>query len=426
MEPPVPVSPARRIAVVCDYALDYLGGAQTALVEQVAALAADGAQVVVVAPSSAAAAAKAGLGGGVAYEQVPARWVLPGLAMPVVTNSARLRRRLAAIFAEHRVEVVQLHSEFGVAAGAVGVARELGLPVVHTVHTFFWQTSLRPQVLVAALVRAFHRGVTGWRPSRANLADRAADSALRNMTLGVARRADQVVSPSAHQAERLRAAGLDRVAVVPNTVTASGRAARVLDRVDGPLRVVWIGRCEPEKRILPFVRALAAAQRGLGPGRLHGVVVGDGSQLAEARQIAGDAEIDFLGRQDHDRVPDLLAEAHLVALTSYGFDNQPMTIVEAVAAGRGILYCDPALSEGLAGPGIQVPAAEAEISAALVDLVERPDRVVAASRATEQARTEFAPRTHARRMLGLYDDAIRRVLADQGSSAIPPVAAGRP
>ncbi|WP_129786594.1 glycosyltransferase family 4 protein [Promicromonospora panici] len=414
MHQPEPANPtARRIAVVCDYALDYLGGAQTALIEQVAALTAAGADVVVVAPSPGPAAAQAGLGEGVTYVQVPARWVLPGLELPVIRNSARLRRRLAAVFTEHRTEVVQLHSEFGVAAGATSVARDLGLPVVHTVHTFFWQTSLRPQPLIAALVRAFHRGITGWRPIRADLADRAADSALRNMTLGVARRADQVVSPSAHQAERLRAAGLDRVAVVPNTVTASGPAAQALDRVEDPMRIIWIGRCEPEKRILPFVRALAAAQRRLGPGRLHGVVVGDGSQLAEASRIAGAGETDFLGRQDHDRIPELLAGAHLVALTSYGFDNQPMTIVEAVTAGRGVLYCDPALREGLAGPGIQVPVDEAEISAALVDLVEHPGRVVAASRATEQARAEFAPQTHARRMLGLYDAAIGRIRADR-------------
>lgn len=407
MHPPEPATSARRVAVVCDYALDYLGGAQTALVEQVAALTAHGAEVVVVAPSSAAAAARAGLGEGVAYARVPARWVLPGLDLPVVTNSAALRRRLATVLTEHRVEVVQLHSEFGVAAAATAVAADLGLPVVHTVHTFFWQTSLRPQRLVAALVRAFHRGITGLRPARAELAERAGDSALRTMTLTLARRADQVVSPSAHQAERLRAAGLDRVAVVPNTVTAAGPPARPLDRVDGPLRVVWIGRCEPEKRILPFVRALADAQRRLGPGRLHGVVVGDGSQLAAARQAGGEAEIEFLGRQDHDRVPGLLARAHLVALTSYGFDNQPMTIVEAVTAGRGVLYCDPALSEGLDGPGLRVPVDEAGMSAALVDLAGRPERVVAASRATERARVEFAPETHARRMLALYDDVTR-------------------
>ncbi|MFI6426508.1 glycosyltransferase [Promicromonospora sp. NPDC050880] len=401
----------RRVAVVCDYALDYLGGAQTALVEQVAALTAHGAEVVVVAPSSASAAVRAGLGEGVTYDRVPARWVLPGLALPVVPNSASLRRRLAAVLTERRIEVVQLHSEFGVAAAAAAVAADLGLPVVHTVHTFFWQTDLRPQRIVAALVRAFHRGITGLRPTRVHLADRPGDSALRNMTLGVARQADLVVSPSAHQAARLRAAGLEHVAVVPNTVTPPGPAAQPLEQVDGPLRVVWIGRCEPEKRVLPFVRALTGAQRRLGPGRLHGVVVGDGSQLAAARQAAGDAEIEFLGRQERDRIPGLLAGAHLAALTSYGFDNQPMTIVEAVTAGRGVLYCDPALSEGLAGPGIQVPVDEEGMSAALVDLAGRPDLVVAASGATERARAEFAPATHARRMLELYTDVTVRTRA---------------
>jgi glycosyltransferase involved in cell wall biosynthesis len=139
--------------------------------------------------------------------------------------------------------------------------------------------------------------------------------------------------------------------------------------------------------------------------------------------------VEFLGRQDHDRVPELLAEAHLVALTSYGFDNQPMTVVEAATAARGVLYCDPALSEGLVGPGIQVPPAEAELSAALVELVEHPDRVVTASRATEGARAEFAPQTHARRMLALYEAAVRRAraarTAEPESSPASADAAGR-
>src|SRR5699024_6600456 len=50
------------VAVVCDYALDYVGGAQTALVEQARALAAAGCGVVVVSPSSADAVRRAGLG----------------------------------------------------------------------------------------------------------------------------------------------------------------------------------------------------------------------------------------------------------------------------------------------------------------------------------------------------------------------------
>lgn len=446
------------VAVVCDYALDYVGGAQTALVEQVRALAGAGCDVVVVSPSSPDAVRRVGIRddvadrasaaasrsadlplsaagspsavsqpaaaspsavapppsavasgeapvapGVVSAVQVPGRFVLPGVGLPVVRNSAGLRDRLRGIFAEHRVEAVQLHSEFGVAAAAIDVARERGLPVVQTVHTFFWQTTARPQRVIAGLVRRFHHWITGITPTRAHLADRPADAALRNMTLAVARRVDRVVSPSAHQAQRLREAGLDHVVVVPNTVTVAGRAeGGVLRQVTEPVRILWIGRCEPEKRILPFVRAVAAAQRDLGPGRLRAVVVGDGSQLVQARRTAQGADIEFLGRQDRDRIPQLLAGAHLAALTSYGFDNQPMTIVEAVTAGRGVVYCDPALAEGLSGPGVPVPHDEDGMAAALADVVDHPERIVAASRATERARDEFAPRTHARRMLECY------------------------
>ncbi|GAA1852101.1 glycosyltransferase [Myceligenerans crystallogenes] len=538
------------VAVVCDYALDYVGGAQTALVEQVAALRGAGCGVVVVSPVRGKGALSGGadgpFAGDVAHLRVPARWVLPGVDLPVVRNSGRVRGLLEQVFAEHRVDVVQLHSEFGMAAAAIDVARRRGLPVAHTVHTFFWQTTARPQGLIAAAVRGFHRWITGIAPTRAALAARPADSALRNMTLAVAQRADVVVSPSAHQAERLREAGLADVVVVPNTVTTTGRAGQILDadvdanadadvdapgasadadadvagasasadadagiadggvaaavaaapyaaaadpeaaadaaaadeaadaaaadadeaadeaaaaaaaaaeaadaaaadaaavdeaavRPDGatpasrpelgrpgrPLRVVWIGRCEPEKRILPFVRAVVAAQRELGPGRLHVVVVGDGSQLDDARRLAsasgdgpgaddgpaGPPGIEFLGRQDHGRIPRILAGSHLAALTSYGFDNQPMTIVEAVTAGRGVLYCDPALSEGLQGPGIRIPRDEAEMATALADVVRDPGRVLAASRATRHAREEFAPETHARRMIAAYENARKR------------------
>ena len=464
-----------RVAVVCDYALDYVGGAQTALVEQVAALRSAGCAVVVLSPSSARhtdpgvrpsgpAGEVAGTGaptGGrraadtetcaapdhpdaeadhpasagrrpgvtpfgddVTHVRVPARWVLPGVDLPVLRNSERLRRLMDRVFTEHRVEVVQLHSEFGMAAAAIDSARGRGIPVAHTVHTFFWQTTARPQAPIAAAVRRFHQAITGITPTRAVLADRPADSALRNMTLAVARRADVVVSPSAHQAERLRLAGLGDVVVVPNTVTTTGAAGPTLDRAGEPLRIVWIGRCEPEKRILPFVRAALAARHEVGAGRRRVVVVGDGSQLAAARRIAGEAAADgpggtgadggveFLGRQDHGRIPAILADADLVALTSYGFDNQPMTIVEAVTAGRGVLYCDPALSEGLDGPGIRVPADEPGMAAALAGLVRDPERVVAASHATRRAREEFAPATHARRMLACYERAATVMRSD--------------
>ncbi|HEY9293913.1 MAG TPA: glycosyltransferase [Microlunatus sp.] len=396
-----------RIAVVCDYALDYLGGAQTALLQEAAALAAAGARVVVLSPSSNEVWQQVCPDQRIDHISVPTRWTLPGLQLPVQHNSERLRRQLQAIMAERSIDVVHLQSEFGLAAAAAMAAKRLDLPVVHTVHTFFWQAPRRGQWLVAGLVRRFHRWATGLAPTSVRLAVPRADSALRNMTLTLARQADLVISPSSHQAERLRTAGLEQVTVLANTVSALPDA-EPLTAIPPPLKIIWIGRCVPEKRILTFVRAAIRAAERLEPEQIAFTVAGDGSQLAEAREIAADCrQISFLGRQDHDQIGALLADSHLLALTSRGFDNQPMTVVEAVMAMRGVVYCDPALTEGLAGPGISSPASDDALSDTFVDLVRHPELVVKASEAAAEERTQFSPECHAATLLSSYQKLIK-------------------
>lgn len=406
--------PSLSVALICDYALSYLGGAQTALVQQAAALAQAGARVVIVSPSDDETwrRVQPHAAPGVEHISIGARWTLPGLGLPVLINNPQLRERLKLIFEERAVDIVHLHSEFGLAAAAIAVAVDQPLsrriPVLHTVHTFFWQAPPIGQPLVARLVRRFHRWATGLEPTRVRLADRKADSALRNMTLVVAQKADLVISPSAHQADRLQEAGLDRVAVVPNTVNLPDAAP--ITGIDGPIKIIWIGRLVPEKRILTFVAAAVRATGRLPENAISFTVVGDGQQRAEAQRLASDtSSITFLGRQDHDRIAGLLADSHLLALTSRGFDNQPMTVVEAVMAMRGVLYCDPALSEGLDGPGIASPASEEALSDVFVDLVRHPDRVIEASQAAESARQVFSPGRHADSVLELYRSAISRV-----------------
>ncbi len=398
-----------KVAVVCDYALSYLGGAQTALLQQAAALADAGAEVVIVSPSPTEVWERVRPHARVDHVSIPARWTLPGLDLPVLSNAGKLRHRLEMIMTSRNVDVIHLQSEFGLAAAAMMVADKLRIPVVHTVHTFFWQAPDPAQSLVARLVRRFHRRVTGIAPTSVRLADRPADSALRNMTLAVARKADLVISPSSHQADRLRTAGLDRVVVIPNTVTPPDDvpAALPITSVEPPLKIIWIGRCVPEKRILTFVGAAVRATERLEPGVINFTVVGDGSQLEEARMLAAECPaVRFLGRQDHDRISELLAGSHLLALTSRGFDNQPMTVVEAVMALRGVVYCDPVLSEGLAGPGIASPASEEALRDVFVDIARHPERAIEASQAAETARSVFAPEEHAAVVLGHYRDLI--------------------
>ncbi len=404
-----------RCAVVCDYSLGYLGGAQTALLQEASALTAAGVQVMIVSPTTDQSWRQVRPDHHLDHVRVPAAGTLPSLGLPVVVNSERLRHDLDRLLTERQVDIVHLHSEFGLAVAALQAAAARNIPVVHTVHTFFWQASRHGQGLIAPLIRGFHRWVTGLDPSRQRLADHPADEALRNATLTVAGRADLVISPSAHQADRLSAAGVDTLRIVPNTMAVRSEA-RLLDRIDGPLRIIWIGRCAPEKRILGFVRAAVRAVRWADAGTIEFVVVGDGPQLDQARALAADCpQIRFLGRQHHSRIPALLASAHLLALTSRGFDNQPMTVVEAVTALRGVVYCDTALSEGLAGPGIASPASAEALADTFVDLARHPERAVAASQAAATERHRFTPERHASAVLACYAE-----LGQGAPSAEPP------
>lgn len=402
-----------HIALVCDYSLDYLGGAQSAFLDQVRILRARGHSVTVIAPSAARGSQSwedtwaAGAGGAV---PVPARVTLAGVDLPVVKNSARLRMRLRDEFIARGIEVVHVHSEFGLSAAAVAAGEELGIPTVQTVHTFFWQAPMPRAVgvLAAVAVRGFTRWLRGFAAGHDSLAVRPLDSALRNVTLSMGHRVDAVVSPSAHQAERLRSAGLVNVHAVANAIALGEGpgAALTADAAAPPLRIVWVGRLVPEKRLLEFVDAVVAAAGQLAPGTLDIEIVGEGPLRAEAQQRALDATVRFSGRLPRAEVVAAMRRADLVALTSYGFDNQPMTVIEALHAGRSVFYVDPALTEGLEAAGILAsPHTSAGMADMLVHLARHPHEVVDASARAVLAAREFDPDVYARRMLRVYADA---------------------
>lgn len=403
------VSGGLRIALVLDYSLDYLGGAQSAFLDEAHLLLQHGHAVTIVAPCTRRGTeppwSRRWRAAGGDLVLVPHLITLPGVDLPLVRNTAALRHRLLEAFSARGVEVVHTHSEFGLSSAAVSVARRIGIRTAQTVHTFFWQAPMPHGADAAAAgIRGFGRWLRGFPSSHASLADAPVDSALRGLTLGMGERVDVVISPSAHQAERLRAAGLSHVAVIPNALAAFGAPGEALKAIGAPLRIVWVGRLVPEKRLLEWVDAVVEASRALPPDSLWVEIVGDGPLREEAERRASTAPIGFIGRLTRDEVQESMAEAHLVALTSHGFDNQPVTIVEALHARRGVLYVDPALTEGVDVAGIRTESPDAaSIAQTLIALVRDPGRVVAASQAAERGAREFDPAVHVERLIAAYD-----------------------
>jgi glycosyltransferase involved in cell wall biosynthesis len=152
-----------------------------------------------------------------------------------------------------------------------------------------------------------------------------------------------------------------------------------------------------------FARAAIAALARTNDGFTVDFV-GDGAELGELRALAADhPQIRVRGSLPHEAVLDLMDASSAVVLTSLGFDNQPMTIAEAVSRERGVLYCDPKLREGLEHAGfLSESPDESGIADALVALVSDPELLLDLSRGAAIDRTAFASQSYVQRILDVY------------------------
>ena len=387
------MSPKLTVAIVSDFYLDYVGGAQSSIFEQQASLRSEGHEALLIANVRRQS--------GPVDLAIRPRFTVPGVQLAVSYARRPLIDRLKAFLTERRVDVVHLQTEFGLAQAATTAAHELGLPVAHTVHTFYWQSAGVGPTLVAPLMKALLQSSTAARFPTTRFTGRPSDDLLRNMTAAMASRADVVVSPSEHQAADLAAAGVESpIVVVPNPIGRSSHPASLLDAGVTP-RFLWVARCEPEKRPLVFAAAVIEA---MGRASFEVDFVGEGSQLDELRSLVKDVPgIRVHGNLDHQAVLDLIDASSMVALTSHGFDNQPMTIAESVSRYRGVLFCDPKLREGLGGSGFLSTTPDAHgLADALVELATTKGLLQKLSKGARKDAETFSAGTYVKRITAVY------------------------
>jgi glycosyltransferase involved in cell wall biosynthesis len=387
-----------RIAIVSDYFLDYVGGAQSSIHEQKAALEEAGHEVLLIAHTRTGSES-------VDLSVRPA-FTVPGVQLAVSYSRPALIALLTDFFASRQVDVVHLQTEFGLAHAAIAAARRQGIPVVHTVHTFYWQSAGIGPTIVAPLMRLLLQRSTDCHFAVERYTGRPSDDLLRSLTAETAKLVDVVISPSEHQGADLATSGVQTpLVVVPNPIARAARPAALLAD-DAIPRFLWVARCEPEKRPLVFAEAALAA---LGRAEFEVDFVGDGSQLDELRRLTANAPgIRVHGNLGHDEVLQLIDDSSIVVLTSNGFDNQPMTIAESVSRYRGVLFCDPKLREGLRSSGYLSadPSPEA-LAEAIVDLSTRPGALQRLSVGAREDAAIFSAATYVERIMAAYALAAR-------------------
>ncbi|MFG6475837.1 glycosyltransferase [Microbacterium sp. P06] len=296
-----------------------------------------------------------------------------GLSVP----GRRTDRRLdLAMTGRPPVDVVHVQADFWGAIIGHRFARRHRLPVVHTMHNRV-DVGIEATAPFPALVL---RGLNAWgrrmlrphgspriaRPARASrdsggaVHETASDgwAYLRLLAAG----ANAVTAPSSHFARRLEQhAVFPRVDVVWNgiddDILDAARAAALADEsprdetagAQHPprARFVWVGRMSPEKRLLPFLRAVVEANAAVDVE-----IIGGGGQLRAARKLVGAsqgaARISFAGRLPYAETLRRIAEADAVVQTSIGFETQGMTVFEAASLGTPAVVSDPDIAGELA------------------------------------------------------------------------------
>lgn len=255
--------------------------------------------------------------------------------------------------------------------------------VVHVYSASYWSFLLAPTPAMAAARRMGKRVVLNYHSGE------AADHLERWGALvhPMLKLADEIVVPSVYLQKAFMQHGY-RTRVVRNTIETAAFSYR--ERV--PLRPCWLSirNLHPHYRVDVVIRAFAQFRRR-HPGATL-VVGGYGPEEQRLKALAravGDEGIDFVGRVEPDAIAALFDAADIF-VNAAEIDNQPVSILEAFAAGLPVVSTGTGdITSMLRGghAGVIVPAGNPTALADAVDqLMADPARTI---RLVQHARDEL-------------------------------------
>lgn len=324
----------------------------------------------------------------------------------------------------NQFDIIHVHYEASCSLAGIKLARQFHIPLVQTMHgreDVAIQTNVpHPfKYLVATTLNFLH---STYLPHPIiikkdhNLAPTHTRAKMWTLMVNHANAADAVITPSYHFAKKLQEYGVKRkITRVSNAIddaVASAEDWPVRSFSPGqPLKLFWNSRVSHEKRIMVFLEAINLATKK--SATLKVTICGDGNAEKEAKEYVSKNHLQkivkFEGRVSHATMLNRMKEQHLSVLTSYGFDIQPMTLLEAEAVGLPVLICDPDMREVTAPSGtVFCPKPDAStIATTLYNLSQTPSKITELSKAMLAHRKEVLISTQVAKMLEVYQSLLR-------------------
>jgi len=233
------------------------------------------------------------------------------------------------------------------------------------------------------------------------------------------RHATRVVALNRAAIAELQDMGFSREQIVhiPNGVDTAHIPPITQHRIEGPVRVLYVGRLYPTKGVRTLIAAIALCGRigSLSQWRL--TLVGDGPQrpvlVQQVRALSLTDHVEFAGQVDD--VVSYLHQAHIFVLPSNS-EGIPNALLEAMAAGLPCVATDNAgnaqvLTHG--EDGLMVPVGdEMALARALIKLgIDEALR----ARLGRQARRTVERRFHITRVAEQYLDLYHQILEERNA-----------
>ena len=315
-----------RIALFADTYLPDVNGVVSSIETLRLALVKAGHEVYVVCPES-------GINGIVLEDHVLR---IPGVKLSFLygyTLAAPWHRKIWPIVKSWNLDVIHVHTEFGVGQLARNIARQMNIPIVYTYHTFYEDYTHYVNFLHSPMI------------------DKAARKAIRKLSVANTANIQRVIVPTEKTRERLLDYGVrTSMAIVPTGLDLDAfRESKEEVKKFFPedvFTVVYVGRLAEEKSIDMVMEAMTM----LKGEKIGFLVVGDGPDFDKLQKLAHKLELDdevrFAGKIPHDNISAYYREADVFVSASMS-ETQGMTFIEAMACGLPVLARDKVALEGV-------------------------------------------------------------------------------
>jgi glycosyltransferase involved in cell wall biosynthesis len=251
--------------------------------------------------------------------------------------------RVTRTVSEYNPDIVHVHNVwFSLSGAALHAARCGTAPVVMTLHNY------RMMCAGGALFRAGHSctdciGTTAlhglqhkcYRQSFLASAASVASVGLHKAINTWGRTVDHFLALTEFSKSKFVETGIEpeRISVRGNVVSDPGPRAL---RPSESAKVVYVGRVSEDKGLCVLMDAWARAR----PEDLELVIVGDGPMRNELPAADPSDSIRYLGPLANSQARKLINSARALVFPSLLFENQPMSLLEAMAAATPIIASD--------------------------------------------------------------------------------------